>query len=736
MILSLVMLPSLTLAITASDVVCVGCIGPIDLADGGVTSAKLTNNAVTGIKISDGTILNIDINSAAAIDPKKIFGTAWTAANDGVSSGLDADYFDGLTSSQFLRSDMSSQINGTFNIVGSLGIGTTSAPVKPLTIAAGSNDAMYITSDASDDWYVGPNVVTSGFGIYDVTKSASRFHITTDGNVGIGTATPSEKLDVQGNILASGIISGSAAGLSGSTSETTLALSNTGTGGKDWLIRSTNDASGHGGGKLVFDIGGVGKTTITADGNVGIGTTSPSEKLDVQGNILASGTICNSTGACVGDTSSSSSGVSGSGTVNSLSKWTSLGGGGSSGSSSASLGNSLFNDDGSTAAVSTAAEVTSPSASSLTLGSVDTTNEGGEIRLEGAASYKYSYIDNYQGQTRIISKDTSGEHTALTIDGNGYVGIGDTTPEDLLKVSLTDSATNAINGSNWATTGNAVGIFGLTDSTSTGSGSAVGVQGLADNSGEGGDALGVFGRTLTQGGHDSSHSDATVGVYGDATATSGSNYGVWGDTYTTDHNSAGVRGVSLGKSGTADGVQGETKSGDAGAYGVYSAGSTAATGTKSAVVYTDSQGPTELYVEESAGIWFSDYGEGQLINGKAHITIDPLFAQTITVDDQHTMEVFLQPYDYVGSNQLTIQRGSNSFDVIESNNGQSNAQFAYKILAKRKYYADRRLMATPVTIDQFMRPDLTEQQRADLNNKWNIAQPVQSHSRETPIIEP
>jgi len=56
-------------------------------------------------------------------------------------------------------------------------------------------------------------------------------------------------------------------------------------------------------GNLVVNALGVsafGNALLVPNGNVGIGTKNPSQKLDVVGNIVASGTICDSTG-CIGD---------------------------------------------------------------------------------------------------------------------------------------------------------------------------------------------------------------------------------------------------------------------------------------------------------------------------------------------------------------------------------------------------------------------------------------------------
>ncbi|MCK4417790.1 MAG: hypothetical protein KAV99_06450 [Candidatus Latescibacteria bacterium] len=76
----------------------------LSIADGGVTSTKIADNAVTSAKLQDGTITDADISGSANISPSKVSGTAWTSANDGAGSGLDADMLDGTHASELISS--------------------------------------------------------------------------------------------------------------------------------------------------------------------------------------------------------------------------------------------------------------------------------------------------------------------------------------------------------------------------------------------------------------------------------------------------------------------------------------------------------------------------------------------------------------------------------------------------------------------------------------------------------
>lgn len=126
-----------------------------------------------------------------------------------------------------------------------------------------------------------------------------------------------------------------------------------------------------------------------------------------------------------------------------------------------------------------------------------------------------------------------------------------------------------------------------------------------------------------------------------------------------------------------------------------------------------------MYALETPDNWFEDVGEGQLINGEATIKIDPLFLETVTINDKYPMQVFIQPY---GPFTVYVERGADSFKVVQIGTDQlSNGKFGYRIIAKREYYEDRRMRATPVQIDNAMRPDFSESEINSLNDQWGLS---------------
>ncbi|MGZ3789999.1 MAG: hypothetical protein ACXVLQ_15790, partial [Bacteriovorax sp.] len=74
--------------------------------------------------------------------------------------------------------------------------------------------------------------------------------------------------------------------VSSASSDTVLRITNAGAGGAIKEIVSTATASAAGGGKLSFGVPGASQMIIDSTGNVGIGTTSPSTALEVNGQII------------------------------------------------------------------------------------------------------------------------------------------------------------------------------------------------------------------------------------------------------------------------------------------------------------------------------------------------------------------------------------------------------------------------------------------------------------------
>jgi hypothetical protein len=142
----------------------------------------------------------------------------------------------------------------------------------------------------------------------------------------------------------------------------------------------------------------------------------------------------------------------------------------------------------------------------------------------------------------------------------------------------------------------------------------------------------------------------------------------------------GYAGVFLATTASGRGVLIQTQGG---------AGLQVLGGSKNAVVRTPS-GAKALYTEESTEVWFTDYGFGKLTNGKGRILFDPSFAQTINADESY--HVFVQPY---GRAELYVAERTPLGFTVALKDGDPNAEFSYRIVAKRLGFEEKRLEAAP-----------------------------------------
>jgi hypothetical protein len=224
------------------------------------------------------------------------------------------------------------QANGTsiYYNNGNVGIGTT-APAVPLHIKSGAQSMITIEGDSPG---INPGIKfiedggqtsrimlreSLGNALQFLTGSVEAVTIKQDGKVGIGTTIPSYKLDVSGDIRATGVIHGTAdnadkldgydegsffllgedetvtgrpsfdGGTTGSTSpftvDSTYVVSNLNADLLDGQDASAFASSTHGHYSLdAADGSPVNAVYVDNDGKVGIGKTAPNEQLEITGN--------------------------------------------------------------------------------------------------------------------------------------------------------------------------------------------------------------------------------------------------------------------------------------------------------------------------------------------------------------------------------------------------------------------------------------------------------------------
>jgi len=215
------------------------------------------------------------------------------------SRGILMKYLNGIT---FFADQIPTTANAVFTPTarmfignnGNVGIGTsTPGSLLHLASASGNGTVLRLVSTSTNgrDYGIGSNFITGNgeFGIYDYTAAAERLRISNNGNVGIGTSNPSQKLEINGNFLCNS--ENSAFGFDAQPVARfgvikkygyypTIASDNSSP-----IIFSQSNQTG-----IYTNI-----TTATlsermridVNGNVGIGTPSPDSKLAVAGQIHA-----------------------------------------------------------------------------------------------------------------------------------------------------------------------------------------------------------------------------------------------------------------------------------------------------------------------------------------------------------------------------------------------------------------------------------------------------------------
>jgi hypothetical protein len=282
-----------------------------------------------------------------------------------------------------------------------------------------------------------------------------------------------------------------------------------------------------------------------------------------------------------------------------------------------------------------------------------------------------------------IQNSASASHAlTATTNGKGRAGsfqISNTSSSASAIFAQTNSSGMAINATTNGT--GSAGKFTLNKTTSTSPALAVTTNGH-------GPAISAT-STGTGDGLDVTNSGDGVGVL--ISKTGAQSAALLVEATNLNFQSAAVVGRGWGANGKAalfqgfQGAAGVTIQSDNGTVGLSVTG-----GSKNAIVGTAS-GARALYTEESSEVWFTDYGFGTLQDGRTRILLDPTFAQTVSVEEPY--HVFLQARG--DADMYVAETTPLGFTVVFRGGNDRNAEFSYRVVAKRKGFETKRLDRMP-----------------------------------------
>jgi len=288
------------------------------LADTGKTLRFGSNNVDSQVILNNG---NLGIGSTAPLYKLDVAGDIYSSgtiygdlAAGGVGGSAIADddadtkiQVEESADEDYIRFDTAGTERMTIKSDGNVGIGTT-APIRNLQVQSASTSYITVGEDSNTEAQIGWDAVNNKMLIQTSGHSSPiRFgndwmHLTNAGNLGIGTTGPGHKLQVAGNVEADSYKI-EAGGF-------TLSIDYDGYADLSWNRQNIQMNAGGvttleniaNGGGLDLEAGLNGDVTLSPNngqvaltaqsgGNVGIGTSAPEQKLEVNGSIKLAGRI-------------------------------------------------------------------------------------------------------------------------------------------------------------------------------------------------------------------------------------------------------------------------------------------------------------------------------------------------------------------------------------------------------------------------------------------------------------
>ena len=231
---------------------------------------------------SDGTFASISNTGSTTLSSGTANGVAYLNGSKVLTTG-SALTFDGTNVG----------IGGT--PTWALDITTSAANIR-VAPAVGTNNALTRYVNTGGTGYVGLDNSAGGLttayalnlyhtGAYPIVFSTSgteRMRIDSSGNVGIGTTSPSAKLQVVGTTkIGEGVAANTSKLMVNTVSGVAAGIQLFQDTVEAWIIQNPASSTA-----LTFSNSGTERARIDGSGNVGIGTSSPAAKLNVNGTIL------------------------------------------------------------------------------------------------------------------------------------------------------------------------------------------------------------------------------------------------------------------------------------------------------------------------------------------------------------------------------------------------------------------------------------------------------------------